>query len=137
MRAPTRKSAEQLASARRAATERALDLSEGRECEPQELQLANGLEPVDRQCDGRRQRFGRQETARKARIFAIRRGGMPTVVSRLSRGVSAVTAFGIERSGDARLLVTAMPRSRMVVQRMDRRRSRQIIGKRQDDKDPL
>jgi hypothetical protein len=113
-------------------------LSEWRDGGRQNLQLANGLEPLDRENDSRGQRLGGQETARKARIFAVGRRGMPFVPSRLIVGIGAVTMLRMGRGVVARqLVVTAMPRSRMIVQRMDRRRGQQITGKRQGNENPL
>jgi hypothetical protein len=63
---------------------------------------------------------------------------MPFVPSRLIAGIGAVTLLGMGRGGVARqLVVTAMPRTRMIVQRMNRRRDQQITGKRQDNENPL
>jgi hypothetical protein len=108
-------------------------LSEGREGGLQGLQLANGLEPLVWENDGRHDRLGGHETAGKARIFAIGRRGMPVVARRLV----AVTMILVERASSARkLIVTTMRRSRMIVQRMDRRRGQQITGKRQNNENP-
>jgi hypothetical protein len=113
-------------------------LSEGRKGVLERLQLADGLEPLDRENDGRHDRLGGHETARKARIFAIGRRGMPVVARRLIAGVGAITIILVERASIARkLIVAAMRRSRMIVQRMDRRRGQQITGKRQNNENPL
>lgn len=127
-----------LASNRRAATERALDFGDGRPDTRQSLQLANGLEPLDRENDGRHDRLGGHESASKARIFAIARRGMPVVVRRLIAGVGGETMVFVERARTARMLMVAtMRQNRMIVQRMDRRRSQQIAGQRQNNENPL
>jgi hypothetical protein len=63
---------------------------------------------------------------------------MRLVARRLIAGVGAITIILVERASIARkLIVTTMRRSRMIVQRMDRRRGQQITGKRQNSENLL
>jgi hypothetical protein len=126
-----------LASDRRAAAERARDWSERRQGARQRRELTNGFEPLDRQHNGRGDRLRGQETARKAGIFALGRRGMPVVVRRAIAG-GAVSVILIKRADIAAAFrVTGMRRSRMIVQRVDRRRGQQIAGERKNNGNPF
>jgi hypothetical protein len=129
-----------LAGERRAAAERTLDGSNGRQGPREGHELAKGLEPLDRQHDSGCDRLRGQETAGKAGIFAIGRRGMPVVMLRLAAevGVRTVAMILVARANFAReFAMTAMPASRMIVQRMDRGRGQQITGKRENNENPL
>jgi hypothetical protein len=133
---PNAKIGRTLAGGRRAATERALGGSERCPSERQRLELANGLEPLDRERDGRQDRLRGHETARKAGIFAIGRRGMPVMARRvLAGGVMASRLVADGGSIARQLSVTAM--RRMIVQGMNRRRRQQIAGERENNGNSL